>query len=68
MRWLEWLIGVTASSILWDPVNSCEGEPVNYELFISYSRKDNHPLPGDEFGWVTALHEEILKDHKRFST
>ena len=39
-----------------------------FDVFLSYSRKDNDPLPGDEFGWVTALHEEILKDHKRFST
>ncbi len=40
----------------------------NYELFISYSRKDNQPKPGDGLGWVTALRDEILADHKRFST
>jgi len=50
-----------------------------YELFISYSRKDNipRPLPPDSpsaipnppsKGWVTALHDEILADHRRFST
>ncbi len=40
-----------------------------YELFISYSRKDNLPQkPGDAKGWVTALHDEILADHRRFST
>jgi hypothetical protein len=40
-----------------------------FELFISYSRKDNVPQKaGDPTGWVTALHAEILADHRRFST
>jgi len=40
-----------------------------YELFISYSRKDNvQQKPGDAKGWVTALRDEILADHRRFST
>jgi tetratricopeptide (TPR) repeat protein len=40
-----------------------------YELFISYSRKDDVPQkPGDANGWVTALRDEILADHRRFST
>jgi hypothetical protein len=40
-----------------------------YELFLSYSRKDNVPRkPDDAKGWVTALRDEILADHKRFST
>ncbi|MBI2422952.1 MAG: toll/interleukin-1 receptor domain-containing protein [Candidatus Hydrogenedentes bacterium] len=40
-----------------------------YELFISYSRKDNVPQkPGDATGWVMALRDEILADHRRFST
>ncbi len=33
-----------------------------YELFISYSRKD------DTGGWVTALRDAILADHRRFSS
>lgn len=42
---------------------------MNYELFISYSRKDNTPRqPEDTRGWVTALRDEILADHRRFST
>ena len=41
----------------------------NFEIFISYSRADNKPQkPGDPFGWVTALRDEILADHRRFST
>lgn len=40
-----------------------------YELFISYSRQDNVPRrAGDNRGWVTALRDEILADHRRFST
>ena len=50
-----------------------------YELFLSYSRKDNltRPLPATPHstipnpqakGWVTALRDEILADHRRFST
>src|SRR3990172_622865 len=40
-----------------------------FELFISYSRKNNLPRkPGDAKGWVTALRDEILADHCRFST
>ncbi|HMO66861.1 MAG TPA: toll/interleukin-1 receptor domain-containing protein, partial [Verrucomicrobiota bacterium] len=32
-------------------------------------RKDNGPQkPGDAKGWVTALRDEILADHRRFST
>ena len=40
-----------------------------YELFLSYSRQDNLPQqPGDPKGWVTALRDEILADHRRYST
>jgi tetratricopeptide (TPR) repeat protein len=39
-----------------------------YELFISYSRKDNVCKRDEAKGWVTALHDEILADHRRFST
>ncbi|MGC8493670.1 MAG: TIR domain-containing protein, partial [Syntrophobacteraceae bacterium] len=43
--------------------------PLVCEIFISYSRKDNQPVkPGDSKGWVTALRDEILEDHRRFST
>ncbi|MBI5424988.1 MAG: toll/interleukin-1 receptor domain-containing protein [Opitutae bacterium] len=41
---------------------------MNYELFISYARKDNQPQkPGDPRGWVTALRDEILARHYRVS-
>jgi tetratricopeptide (TPR) repeat protein len=44
-------------------------ETTTYELFISYSRKDDVPRkPLDSKGWVTALRDEILADHRRFST
>src|SRR6187200_2128393 len=39
------------------------------ELFISYSRQDNRPRRADDVrGWVTALRDEIIDDHRRFST
>ena len=42
-----------------------------YEIFLSYSRQDNalppHALP-DAKGWVSALRDHILEDHRRFST
>ncbi|HEV2380843.1 MAG TPA: TIR domain-containing protein [Terriglobia bacterium] len=40
-----------------------------FDVFISYSREDNIPLKtGDGKGWVTALRDELLDDHRRFST
>ena len=46
-------------------------EQIPYEIFLSYSRKDN-VIPLDSLpeskGWVTALRDEILADHRRFST
>ena len=43
--------------------------PLTYEIFISYSREDDKPPhAGDSNGWVTALRDEILVDHRRFST
>lgn len=36
-----------------------------YEIFISYSRRDNEP---EGRGWVTGLCEHIREDHRRFST
>lgn len=46
-------------------------EHTQYEIFLSYARKDN-ALPPDApdgaKGWVTALREHILADHRRFST
>jgi hypothetical protein len=46
-------------------------ENTPYEIFISYSRADNAVPPGappDTNGWVTALRDHILADHRRFST
>jgi len=41
----------------------------SFEIFLSYSRKDNAPQKAsDSKGWVTALYEEIIADHRRFST
>ena len=43
-----------------------------FDIFLSYSRKDNVPLDGslgsEAIGWVTALHRHILEDQRRFST
>ena len=42
---------------------------MEYDIFISYARKDNHPIP-DSYaqGWVTAIRDHIAADHQRFST
>lgn len=42
--------------------------PSKFDVFLSYSRKDNTAGAGDAIGWITALREEILADHRRFST
>lgn len=44
-------------------------DQTEYDLFISYSRKDNRPIP-DTFphGWVTAIRDHIAQDHRSFST
>jgi tetratricopeptide (TPR) repeat protein len=40
-----------------------------FEIFLSYARKDNQPLPElYPQGWVTAIRDHILEDHRRFST
>lgn len=41
----------------------------SYDLFLSYSRLDNSPM-SESFpqGWVTAIRDHILEDHRRFST
>ena len=42
-----------------------------FEIFLSYSRKDNavpDDAPAGTKGWVTALRDHILQDHRRFST
>ena len=44
------------------------GEHVPYEIFLSYARKDDVPAPVEGQGWVAALHDQILADHRRFST
>ena len=39
------------------------------EIFISYARKDNRPIPETyPHAWVTGLRDHILADHRRFST
>jgi hypothetical protein len=38
------------------------------ELFISYARSDNRPIPdGHPHGWVTALKNFIVADHRQYS-
>ncbi|MBX7169186.1 MAG: toll/interleukin-1 receptor domain-containing protein, partial [Pirellulales bacterium] len=37
------------------------------DLFLSYSRKDNRPAAPGGVGWVTAFHQRLLDQHKRFS-
>lgn len=40
-----------------------------YDVFISYARSDNQPRSkAYPQGWVTAIYEHIVKDHRRFST
>ena len=40
-----------------------------YDVFLSYSRKDNAPIPATyPCGWVTAIRDHILADHRQFST
>jgi len=41
----------------------------DYDIFISYSRKDNTPIPATHpRGWVTAIRDHIAADHRQFST
>jgi tetratricopeptide (TPR) repeat protein len=40
-----------------------------YELFISYARRDDRPIPETyPHGWVTALKEHIIADHRLYET
>ena len=42
-----------------------------HEIFLSYSRRDNEvprDAPPGIFGWVTALRDHILADHRQLST
>ena len=39
-----------------------------FEIFVSYAHKDNAPVPAQTTGWITALRDQILADHRRFST
>ena len=41
---------------------SGSSSPAAYDLFISYARKDNTS------GWVNALHQDILADHRAHSS
>jgi hypothetical protein len=43
-------------------------EQTQYEIFLSYARKDDMPVAGQNQGWVRALYDQILADHRRFST
>jgi hypothetical protein len=40
-----------------------------FDVFISYARADNKPIPEDHpRGWVTAIYEHILADQRAVST
>ena len=40
-----------------------------YDVFISYARKDNAPIPATyPYGWVTAIRDHVAADHRQFST
>ncbi|MEK6259122.1 MAG: toll/interleukin-1 receptor domain-containing protein [Planctomycetota bacterium] len=42
-----------------------------FEIFLSYSRRDNmvsDDAPPETKGWVMALRDHILADHRRFNT
>ncbi len=43
-------------------------ENTDFEIFISYARRDNAPAVAGGEGSVTALSRHILEDHRRFST
>ena len=44
-------------------------DQTEYELFISYARLDNKPIPDNyPHGWVTALRDQIVADQRRYST
>lgn len=44
-------------------------DQTEYDVFISYSRKDNRPIPETyPCGWVTAIRDHIAADHRQFST
>ena len=44
-------------------------DQTDYDLFISYARKDNKPIPETyPKGWVTAIRDHIAEDHRKFST
>jgi tetratricopeptide (TPR) repeat protein len=38
-----------------------------YHLFLSYSRQDNDPEHQGRDGWVTAFHDRLLAQHRRYS-
>ncbi len=43
-------------------------DQTDYELFVSYARKDNKPIPDTyPHGWVTAVKDFILADHRQYS-
>ena len=44
-------------------------EQTDYELFVSYARLDNRPIPETyPHGWVSALRDQIIVDHRLYST
>jgi len=44
-------------------------DQAEYEIFISYARLDNHPIPVDyPQGWVSAVVQKIVEDHRQYET
>lgn len=42
--------------------------PEAWEVFLSYSRRDNEALYADEAGWISELCNQIFLEHRRYST
>jgi TIR domain len=44
-------------------------DQTEYELFIPYARRDDRPIPETyPHGWVTALKDHIIADHRLYET
>ena len=44
-------------------------DQTRYDVFISYARRNNAPiLDAFPHGWVAAIRDHILADHRQFST
>jgi len=43
-------------------------DQTRYDVFITYLREDNAPIPETyPLGWVAAIRDHILADHRQFT-